>query len=76
MSIQERLTKIFVEHLGIDASRVTPEATFEDLGADSMDHVELIMNMEEEFNVEIPDVVAERITTVQQAIDFITEEIA
>lgn len=70
--IAERVKKIVVEHLGVEADKVTPEASFiDDLGADSLDTVELVMAFEEEFSVEIPDDVAEKILTVQNAIDFI-----
>ena len=70
--IKERVTKIVVEHLGVEESKVTPDANFiDDLGADSLDTVELVMAFEEEFGVEIPDDAAEKITTVQDAIDFI-----
>ena len=70
--IAERVKKIVVEHLGVEADRVTADASFiDDLGADSLDTVELVMAFEEEFSVEIPDDVAEKILTVQNAIDFI-----
>lgn len=70
--IAERVKKIVVEHLGVEADKVTAEASFiDDLGADSLDTVELVMAFEEEFSVEIPDDVAEKILTVQNAIDFI-----
>lgn len=68
----DRVTKIVVEHLGVEASAVTPEASFiDDLGADSLDIVELVMAFEEEFGVEIPDDAAEKITTVNDAITYI-----
>jgi acyl carrier protein len=68
----ERVKKIVVEHLGVEADKVTVEASFiDDLGADSLDIVELVMAFEEEFNVEIPDDAAEKISTVKDAIDFI-----
>ncbi|GAB0057253.1 Acyl carrier protein [Candidatus Magnetaquicoccaceae bacterium FCR-1] len=71
-NIAERVKKIVVEQLGVDASQVTEEANFvDDLGADSLDTVELVMALEEEFGCEIPDDAAEKIVTVQQAIDFI-----
>ena len=61
-----------MEQLGVDEEEVTPDASFvDDLGADSLDTVELVMALEEEFETEIPDEEAEKITTVQQAIDFI-----
>ncbi len=70
--VQERVTKIVVEQLGVKPEQVTPEASFvDDLGADSLDTVELVMALEEEFDTEIPDDEAEKITTVQQAIDYI-----
>ncbi len=66
------LKKIVVEHLGVEAGEVTPEASFiDDLGADSLDIVELVMAFEEEFGVEIPDDAAEKITTVSDAITYI-----
>ena len=69
---EEQVKKIVVEHLGIDESKVTPEARFiDDLGADSLDTVELVMAFEEKFNIEIPDDAAETILTVKNAIDFI-----
>ncbi len=72
-SIEERVKKIVVEQLGVKEEEVTREASFvDDLGADSLDTVELVMALEEEFECEIPDEEAEKITTVQQAIDFIT----
>ena len=70
--IGERLKKIVVEHLGVDADKVTENASFiDDLGADSLDNVELVMAFEEEFGVEIPDDAAEKILTVKDAIDFV-----
>jgi acyl carrier protein len=68
----ERVKKIVVEHLGVEADKVNEAASFiDDLGADSLDIVELVMAFEEEFNVEIPDDAAEKISTVKDAIDFI-----
>jgi acyl carrier protein len=68
----DRVKKIVVEHLGVEADKVTEEASFiDDLGADSLDIVELVMAFEEEFGVEIPDDAAEKITTVKDAIDYI-----
>ena len=68
----ERVKKIVVEHLGVEPEKVTEEASFiDDLGADSLDIVELVMAFEEEFGVEIPDDAAEKITTVKDAIDYI-----
>ena len=72
-SIEQRVKKIIVDQLGVKEDQVTPEAKFiEDLGADSLDTVELVMALEEEFDTEIPDEEAEKITTVQEAIDYIT----
>jgi len=72
--VAARVKKIVVEHLGVDEDKVTPEASFiDDLGADSLDTVELVMAFEEEFSVEIPDDAAEKIQTVQDAISFIEE---
>lgn len=72
MSIEERVKKIIVEQLGVKEDEVKPEASFvEDLGADSLDTVELVMALEEEFDIEIPDKEAEKITTVQSAIDYV-----
>ncbi|MFN3713367.1 MAG: acyl carrier protein [Alcanivoracaceae bacterium] len=71
-SIEERVTKIIVEQLGVKPEDVKPEASFvEDLGADSLDTVELVMALEEEFETEIPDEEAEKINTVQAAIDYV-----
>ncbi len=71
--IADRVKKIIVEQLGVDAAEVTVQAHFvNDLGADSLDTVELVMALEEEFDTEIPDEQAEKIQTVGQAIDFIT----
>ena len=68
----DRVKKIVVEHLGVEADKVTEEAAFiDDLGADSLGIVELVMAFEEEFSVEIPDDAAEKIATVKDAIDFI-----
>ena len=70
--VEEQVKKIVVEHLGIDESKVIPEAKFiDDLGADSLDTVELVMAFEEKFGIEIPDDAAETILTVKNAIDFI-----
>lgn len=72
MSIEARVKAIVVEQLGVDESEVTNASSFiEDLGADSLDTVELVMALEEEFGTEIPDEEAEKITTVQAAIDYI-----
>jgi acyl carrier protein len=71
-NVPERVKKIVVEHLGVDESKVTESASFiDDLGADSLDTVELVMAFEEEFNCEIPDEAAEKIVTVKDAIQFI-----
>lgn len=70
--ITERVTKIVIEQLDVDEGQVTADANFvDDLGADSLDTVELVMALEEEFGCEIPDEAAEKIVTVKQAIDYI-----
>jgi acyl carrier protein len=75
-SVEERVKKIVVEQLGVNETQVTPSASFvDDLGADSLDTVELVMALEEEFDCEIPDEEAEKITTVQQAIDYINSHL-
>lgn len=75
-SIDERVKKIVVEQLGVKEEEVTNDSSFvDDLGADSLDTVELVMALEEEFNIEIQDDDAEKITTIQQAIDFITNKV-
>jgi len=72
-SIEERVAKIVIEQLGVKEEEVKSEAAFvDDLGADSLDTVELVMALEEEFGTEIPDEEAEKITTVQLAVDYIT----
>ena len=72
--IADRVKKIVAEHLSVDADKVVAEASFiDDLGADSLDTVELVMAFEEEFNIEIPDEAAEKIQTVQDAVNFIQE---
>ena len=72
MPVEDRVKKIIAEKLGVDLSEVVPEASFvNDLGADSLDLVELIMTMEEEFEMEISDEDAEKLVTVKNAIDFI-----
>jgi acyl carrier protein len=74
-NIAERVTKIIVEKLGVDPSEVTTEASFtNDLGADSLDTVELIMEFEKEFDLSIPDEQAENITTVGQAVSYIESQ--
>ena len=76
-NIAERVTKIIVEKLGVDESEVTPEASFtNDLGADSLDTVELIMEFEKEFDLSIPDEQAENITTVGQAVEYLESQLA
>lgn len=75
-SIAERVTKIIVEKLGVDDTEVTPEASFtNDLGADSLDTVELIMEFEKEFDISIPDDNAENIQTVGQAIEYMAKNV-
>ncbi len=70
--IEDKVRKIIVEQLGVEESQVKDDASFvEDLGADSLDTVELVMTLEEEFECEIPDEEAEKITTVKQAIDYV-----
>ena len=72
MAVSDKVKSIIVEQLGVDEEEVTPDASFvDDLGADSLDTVELVMALEEEFETEIPDEEAEKITTVQHAIDYI-----
>ena len=71
-NVQEKITKIIVDKLGVEESEVTKEASFtNDLGADSLDTVELIMEFEKEFDIQIPDDKAENIATVEDAISFI-----
>ena len=73
-SINDRIKQIVAEQLGVDEDQVTTEASFmDDLGADSLDTVELVMALEEEFDIEISDEDAEKIQTVQDAIDYISE---
>jgi acyl carrier protein len=73
-TIEKRVKEIVAEQLGVDEAQVTNEASFmDDLGADSLDTVELVMALEEEFDIEISDENAEKIQTVQDAIDYITE---
>mgnify|MGYP001298455030 CR=1 FL=1 len=73
-NIQERVIKMVAEQLGVKEDEVQVTSSFvEDLGADSLDTVELVMALEEEFEIDIPDEAAEQITTVQSAVDFITE---
>ena len=76
MAIEERVKKSIAEQLGVEDEEVNPESRFvEDLGADSLDTVELVMALEEEFGIEIPDEDAEKIATVQNAIDYISERV-
>jgi acyl carrier protein len=73
--VADRVKKIIVDQLGVEEETVTPEASFvDDLGADSLDTVELVMAFEEAFGVEIPDDAAEKITTVKDAIEFIEKQ--
>ncbi len=75
--IFQKVQKIVAEQLSVEATDVKPEAHFtNDLGADSLDTVELVMALEEEFDIEIPDEAAEKILTVQQAVDHINEKVA
>jgi len=74
MSVAEKVKSIIVEQLGVEADEVTPEASFtEDLGADSLDIVELVMAFEEEFGIEIPDEDAEKISRVNEAVSYIEQ---
>lgn len=74
MSVEQKVKEIIVEQLGVEAAQVTENAKFvDDLGADSLDTVELVMALEEEFSIEIPDEDAEKITTVNDAISYINE---
>jgi acyl carrier protein len=71
-NVEEKVKQIIVEQLGVDEAEVTPTASFvDDLGADSLDTVELVMAFEEGFNIEIPDEDAEKIATVKDAVDYI-----
>ncbi|MDP3919604.1 MAG: acyl carrier protein [Candidatus Omnitrophota bacterium] len=75
MAVQEKITEIIVEQLGVKPEEVIPEASFvDDLGADSLDTVELVMALEEEFGIEIPDEDAEKIQTVGDAIRYIDDK--
>ena len=74
MASEERIKEIIVEQLGVDESQITPDASFiDDLGADSLDTVELVMAFEEEFDIEIPDEDAEKIRTVKDVINYLKE---
>ena len=73
MSVEDKVKEIIVDQLGVDEQQVTAEASFvDDLGADSLDTVELVMALEEEFDIEIPDEEAEKMSTVQDATGYIT----
>ena len=75
MSVEEKVKEIIVDQLGVDEKQVNSEASFiDDLGADSLDSVELVMALEEEFDIEIPDEDAEKIATVQNAVDYINDQ--
>ena len=75
--LADRVKKIIVDQLGVEEETVTPEASFvDDLGADSLDTVELVMALEEEFGIEIPDEDAEKITRVREAVDYIEKHSA
>ena len=75
MSVEEKVKEIIVDQLGEDENQVNSEASFiDDLGADSLDTVELVMALEEEFDIEIPDEEAEKIATVQNAVDYIKDQ--
>jgi acyl carrier protein len=75
MSVEDKVKKIIAEKLSVDLEEVVPEASFvDDLGADSLDLVELIMSMEEEFDTEISDEAAEKILSVQDAIDYVKSQ--
>lgn len=75
--IFDKVKKIVADQLSVDAETVTPQSNFaNDLGADSLDTVELVMALEEEFDIEIPDEAAEKITTVQEAVDYINNKVA
>ena len=74
MSVEEKVKEIIIDQLGVEEKQVNTESSFiDDLGADSLDTVELVMALEEEFDVEIPDEDAEKIGTVQNAIDYIKD---
>jgi len=74
--VEEKVKKLIAEHLGVEENEIKPEAKFvDDLGADSLDTVELVMALEEAFNIEIPDEDAEKILTVGRAIEYVKEKI-
>jgi acyl carrier protein len=76
MALDEKVKKIIAEQLGVEEEDITPDSSFvEDLGADSLDTVELVMAFEEEFGIEIPDEDAEKILTVQNVLDYIKEKV-
>jgi acyl carrier protein len=76
MSLEDRVKEIIVEQLGVDANEVTTEASFiDDLGADSLDTVELVMAFEEEFGIEIPDEDAEKLTNVGDALNYLKQKL-
>ena len=76
MAAEEKIKSIIVDQLGVKAEEVIPGASFlDDLGADSLDTVELVMALEEEFGIEIPDEDAEKMTTVQEAVNYINEKV-
>ncbi|AKG23330.1 acyl carrier protein [Calothrix sp. 336/3] len=75
--IFEKVKKIVADQLSVEADTIKPQSNFaNDLGADSLDTVELVMALEEEFDIEIPDEAAEKITTVQEAVDYINDKVA
>ncbi|MBH8551698.1 acyl carrier protein [Nostocaceae cyanobacterium CENA357] len=75
--IFDKVKKIVADQLSVEAETITPQSNFaNDLGADSLDTVELVMALEEEFDIEIPDEAAEKITTVQEAVDYINNKVA
>ncbi|MFQ5906343.1 MAG: acyl carrier protein [bacterium] len=77
MSLEDDVRKIIVDQLGVDAAQVTPDARFiDDLGADSLDTVELIMALEEKFGVEVPDEDAEKLVTVGKAIEYVQKKLS
>lgn len=74
--VLNKVSKIIVDHLGVEAGKITESSNFiDDLGADSLDQVELVMAFEEEFGVEIPDDAAEKITTVGKAVEYISQNV-
>lgn len=75
-TVFDRIKAIVVEQLGVDEDEVTMETTFESLNADSLDVVELVMALEEEFGLEIPDEDAEKLVTVKAAVDYVTQKIS